>query len=216
MKFERPLQEKEISVLHEQLRAIDKGVGRQVRFLFVWTVLALIAGVYAYSKMRSEGDRILLFTTIAVYIGIGAWVVAEMRYKDRRKKESIAYLINKNLVTVAEVRSGKYIELEEEDDEGVYYLYQLDNDTVFSFGGQDHFYPDDKFPSDHFEIVEGRGMKNEVILFELYNYGRKTLPAAVIKGKEKWKMLERPAYPDPHSLTIAKGRLEDFIPAQGR
>lgn len=100
--------------------------------------------------------------------------------------------------------------LDESDDEGVYYLFQLSDNTVFSFGGQD-FYPSEDFPSDNFEIVEGRGVKGEILLLELYNYGSKIEPAKTFKANENRGLLEKLAYPDPEKLTVISGTIEDVI-----
>ena len=181
-----------------------------MRFLFVWTLLAILVGTFAFFKIDTKTALILLVATVLIYLGIGAWVVGNTYFKQQKEKKSIDYLIRKNLVTAVEVSSNKYYELKEQDDEGQYYLFQLSGDKVFSFGGQD-FYPSEKFPSDKFEIVEGRGIDNELIFRETYNYGNKIEPTRVIGGQEKWAFLNKPNYPDPTKLTVTTGRIEDYF-----
>ncbi len=191
---------------------MDRNFRKQIRFLIVWTLVALLVGTYAFFKMNTKDEILLLAGTVAVYIGIGIWGVGKEYVKQNRKRKSIAYLKDKNLVTVVEVTSDKYYYLEEQEDEGDHYLFQLDDNNVFSFGGQD-FYPNEKFPSDRFEIVEGRGIGNEVLLLEIFNYGMKIEPMKMITGKEKWNLLNKPTYPDPYKLTVTGGKIEDFLQA---
>lgn len=72
-------------------------------------------------------------------------------------------------MTSIQVKTTEYYELAEEEDEGVYYLFQIHPDKILSFGGQD-FYPTKKFPNSDFEIVEGRCTDGEIILLETYCY----------------------------------------------
>ena len=210
LKLQRPLKDKELKILNKRLKQIDKNFKRQIWFLLIWTLLAFAVGIFAYFKMDTTNKALLLFATIAIYIGIGAWVTGKEYLKQQKERNGIAFLKNKNLVTAIEVTSDLYYELKEQEDEGVYYLFQLSENKVFSFGGQD-FYPNKKFPSDKFEIVEGRGLNNEILLLEIFSFGKKIKPARVISGQEKWSLLNNPNYPDPEKLTVVEGRIEDYL-----
>lgn len=112
----------------------------------------------------------------------------------------------KNSVTSIRVKTTEYYELTEEEDEGVYYLFQSQPDKIIGFGGQE-FYPNKKFPNSDFEIVEGKSTKGEVILLETYCYGNKIKPTKKIKGKEKWELLQKLI---PDTFNIIDGQLENF------
>jgi len=105
--------------------------------------------------------------------------------------------------------STDYIELSEVEDEGVYYIFQLPDNKIFSFGGQD-FYPTKSFPNDNFEIAICYGENDEIVLLETYNYGNKLLPKSKITGEKKWNLLSNTNYPDPDKFTIVEGRLADL------
>ena len=107
MKFERPLKEKELNILDLQLDQLTNKRRNQIKFLIIWTSLALIIGSIAYFNTDPQ-KIIVLLLTIAAYIGVGIWVVTEQRIKEKRKRNSIAYLKNKNLVTVVEVNSDSF------------------------------------------------------------------------------------------------------------
>lgn len=210
MKLQRPLKDKELKILDKRLKQLDKNFKRQTRFLLIWTLLAFAVGIFAYFKMDTTNKALLLFATVAIYIGMGVWVTGKEYLKQQKERKNIAFLKSKNMVTVVEVSSDFYYELKEQEDEGVYYLFQLPDNKVFSFGGQ-NFYPSKKFPSDNFEIVEGRGLNNEVLMLETFSYGKKIKPARVIAGQEKWNLLNSPIYPDPQKLTVVDGRIEDYL-----
>lgn len=210
MKRQRPLQVKEIKILNKRLSYLDKRLKRMVRFLVIWTLLALAAGIFAYSRIERTHNTSAVVVTAVVYVGIGIWVFVGEYFGQRRQRKSIRFLKRKNLVTSVEVNSDRYYELVEEDDEGVYYLFQLPDDKIFSFGGQD-FYANKKFPSNRFEIVEGRGFNNEIILLEIFAYGNKIQPIQTITGQQKWNMMNNPNYPPPHELTVVEGKIEDYF-----
>ncbi|MCG7754799.1 hypothetical protein [Flavihumibacter cheonanensis] len=210
MKLQRPLKDKELKILDKRLNQLDRNFKSQKRFLFFWTLLVFVVGTFAYFKMDSTSKVLLLVATVVIYIGIGAWVTGKEYLKQQKERKSIAFLKNKNLVTVVEVNSDLYYELKEHEDEGVHYLFQLPDNKVFSFGGQD-FYPNRKFPSDKFEVVEGRGLNNEILLLETFSYGKKIKPTRVIAGQEKWNLLNNSNYPDPEKLTVVDGRIEDYL-----
>ena len=209
MKFERSLQEKELNLIDFQLNQLNKTAKNQIRYFAILTLIILGAMLIAYFYISPRNINVL-FLISAIYLGIIVWVIAERRTKLSRRRKSIAYLKARNLLTVVEVNSDSFYLLDEEDDEGVYYLYQLQNNKVFSFGGQD-FYESDVFPSNKFEIVEGRGIKNEILILETFVHGEKIKPKRTISGKDKWDLLTSSHYPDPAKLTVADGRIEDFI-----
>lgn len=210
LKLQRPLKDRELKILDKRLKQLDKNFKRQMRFFLIWTLLALAIGFFAYFKMDTGNDILWLVVTVVIYVGIAVWVVGEEYLKQRKERNGIAFLKTHNLVTAIEVHSDTYYELKEEEDEGVYYLFQLPDNKVFSFGGQD-FYPSKKFPSDKFEIVEGRGPDGEVLLLETFSDGKKIKPTRVIAGQEKWNLLNNPNYPNPKKLTVVEGKIEDYL-----
>ncbi|BAV07336.1 hypothetical protein SAMN05421788_10242 [Filimonas lacunae] len=210
MKLERALEEKELKTLDDKLQHNNRLLRRMVRFLWVWISLALVIGGIVFFWMKNRNEVYLLGTTVVLYIGIGVWVAGKDYGALRKANKSIEYLKSNNRVTVVSVRADKYYELKEQEDEGVFYLFQLEEDKVLSFGGQE-FYPNSQFPNDQFDIVEARGLYNEVLLLEIYTYGSKIAPLLVLEGQQKWDVLSSGQYPDPYQMTIVNGKVEDFI-----
>jgi hypothetical protein len=209
MLTDRPLSDKEIKILRQNLKQLDKRKSFQVKFLFVWTILAVIVGSIFYFKLETTKEYYLLVGTVVIYALIGVWSFTELYLKQNRQRKKIDFVFKDNKVKSIKVISTDYIELSEVEDEGVHYLFQLPNDKILSFGGQD-FYPTKKFPSDNFEIALCYGPKNEILLLEKFVYGDKLSPKMKITGLNKLDLIGNPSYPDPEKFTIIDGQLENI------
>lgn len=206
---ERPLSDKEVKLFNKDLKNILKSRSRQLRFLMGWILLCLIIGTCFYFKLKSTQEHYLLFGCAFIYILISVWVFVEQNIQLNKKQKSINFALSKNVTNYIRVTANSYIQLAEEEDEGVHYLFQFDNNRILSMGGQD-FYPNSKFPNTDFEIVQCLGIRNETILLEVYNYGKKLKPTIKINGKEKWALMASANYPDPEKFTIIPGNLNDY------
>ena len=206
---QRPLSIKEVKLLNWDLKRILKRKSHQLRLLVGWILIVIVVGTFFYFKFNSPEDHNILFGVALVYTLIVFWVFVEESVKLTKKQKSINFALSENVTNYIRVTTNSYIQLTEEEDEGVHYLFQLDNNRILSIGGQD-FYPNSKFPNTDFEIVQCLGVKNETILLETYNYGKKLKPKIKISGKEKWDLLGSPNYPDPEKFTIISGRIEDY------
>ena len=206
---ERPLNDKEIRILKRDLKNLDKRNISQKRFLSGWTLVALLVGTIVFTRLKSRTELYLLYGTVFVYILIAVWVYLENYVKANKQRKSINFALASNKVKVIKVVSEKYIELSEVDDEGVFYLFQIDDNKILSFGGQE-FYPTRKFPSNDFEIVQLNDQNGEIILLEKHVKGDKIKPIQKITGQKKWELLSSSNYPSPENYTIIDGRIEDI------
>ena len=209
MLIERPLNDKETRILHRDLRNLTKRNTSQKRFLIGWTLVALIVGVFVFFRLDSETGYYFLIGSVLVYILIGVWVYLENNLKEKKQRKSIDFVLTNNKVKSIKVVSDKFIELSEVEDEGVLYLFQINNNQILSFGGQD-FYPTKKFPSNDFEIVMSHGKSGELVLFEKHVNGNKIHPIRKITGQRKWDLISNSNYPDPENFTIIEGNIEDI------
>ena len=213
MKSQRPLNEQDLKVLNAALAPIQKRQRYQTRVLIVWSALAVVVSAIVYPRMDTPSDRWLLFGTALVYILIGVWSFLETSSQNRRQRIGIDFVKAQNSVTSIRVRSTEYIELPETEDEGVFYLFQLEDRKVLSFGGQE-FYPSKSFPSDDFEIVLAKGPRSEWVLGETYNFGKKIKPLRKITGADKSRLMSSPGYPDPEGFSIVDGTLTEVAPLE--
>lgn len=206
---ERPLSEKEIKTLRQDLKQLDKRKSFQIKFLVGWTLLAFIVGTFVYFRLETTTELYLLIGTVVIYILIGVWNFMETYLNQKKVRKNIDFVFETNKVKSIKVITTDYIELSEVEDEGVNYLFQISDNKILSFGGQD-FYPTKNFPSDNFEIAVCNGEKDEVVLLETYNYGKKIQPKRKITGQQKWDLIGSVNYPDPDKFAIIDGQLENI------
>jgi hypothetical protein len=206
---ERPLSDKEIKILRQDLKRLDKRKSFQIKFLVGWTLLAIIVGTFVYFRLETTTELYLLIGTVVIYILIGLWSFMETYLKQKKVRKNIDFVFETNKVKLIKVIATDYIELSEVEDEGVNYLFQISDNKILSFGGQD-FYPTKNFPSDNFEIAVCNGEKGEIALLETYNYGKKIQPKRKITGQQKWDLIGSVNYPDPDKFAIINGQLENI------
>ena len=206
---ERPLSDKEVKALKQDLKRLDKRKSFQVKFLAGWTLLAMIVGTYFYFRLDTTSELYLLIGTVVVYILIGVWSFMETYLKQKKVRKNIDFVFETNKVKSIKVITADFIELSEVEDEGVNYLFQISDNKILSFGGQE-FYPTKNFPSDNFEIAVCNGEKGEVVLLETYNYGKKIQPKRKITGQQKWDLIGSVNYPNPDKFAIIDGQLENI------
>lgn len=209
MQTERPLSDKEIKILRQDLKRLDERKSFQIKFLGGWTLLAVIVGTFVYFRLETTTELYLLIGTVVIYILIGVWSFMETYLKQKKVRKNIDFVFETNKVKSIKVITTDFIELSEVEDEGVNYLFQISDNKILSFGGQD-FYPTKNFPSDNFEIAVCNGEKGEVVLLETYNYGKKIQPKRKITGQQKWDLIGSANYPDPDNFAIIDGQLENI------
>ncbi|MFD0752017.1 hypothetical protein ACFQZS_17820 [Mucilaginibacter calamicampi] len=208
---ERALSDKEIKSLKLDLAYTTKRIAFQKKFLSGYIAIALIIGTYSYFKFATVQEHYLLFGCALVYILIGGWVFVEQYGRLTRKVKSFNFVLQDGRVNFLQINTDSYIELPENEDEGVHYFFQLSDNRILAFGGQS-FYPTSKFPSNNFEITFCYGLKNEVVLQKIYSYGERLKPIKRIKGKKKFALMASDNY--PAEFTIISGQLknvEDLI-----
>lgn len=207
LKKNRPLTKNEANFLDKEFKQIKKRLKSQFKFLLGYSLLAIFLGSFVFFKLDSRTELYLLIGTVIVYILIGVWNFLENYFKIKNQLKNIGFAKDSNNIISIKVTSDQYIELSEIEDEGVHYLFQLADNQILSFGGQD-FYPSNKFPSDNFEIAICYGENEEIVFLKTYNFGKKLEPVFKITGKKKWNLFSNANYPDPNKFTIIKGNLD--------
>lgn len=208
MKTFRVLNKKELDYLQRELQRNKKQFISYVKFISGWILLSLIIGVIAFLNIDNK-LRVYLYAAIGIYIAIGLRVFFQQTRQLNKATKRFEFVEQQNQITSIVVRSTSYIQLSETEDEGVFYLFQLDADNILSFGGQE-FYPSKNFPSSDFEIAIAYGPIGEIVTARKYVSGEKLQPMLLLKGEEKWNLLSKASYPDPEKFTIIPGRLENY------
>ena len=104
---------------------------------------------------------------------------------------------------VFEVRSSAFAELEEIEDEGACYAFQIGDDRLVFVAGQE-FYPQAKFPSHDFSLVhilDERGQPAEMVIEKR---GPQAAPVRVIPPATKLRL------EIPEHLEVIEGRLDQI------
>lgn len=113
---------------------------------------------------------------------------------------------------VFEVRSSAFAELEEVEDEGACYVFQIDDDRLVSVAGQE-FYPQARFPSHDFSLVHILDERDQPVEMVIEKRGSQAAPARIIPAATKLR-LEIPAH-----LEVIEGALdqiEDLLGSTGQ
>lgn len=188
MKIKRQLNRKELRSLDREIGFSKKRYRRDLWFLGIPTLLFLVAIPVILFTDTKEPKWIFLLLAAALYFAVGPGVSGKSFIRERRRLKEYDLLRVRNEVTVFEVRSSRYYFFDEEEDEGVFYLFEVAPDELLFFGGQD-YYPTRQFPSNEFEIVLGYSGGGELLLMEIYSTGEKITPLKKISGAEKQQLL---------------------------
>jgi hypothetical protein len=162
--------------------------------LWLWTIAASDAPWFVVSAFwLVVGGGI----TLSVRRGMlkDAWLADEMA----RRLESA---LRRNAADV-DVRAQSFAELEEVEDEGACYAFQLEGDRLVFIAGQE-FYPGARFPSLDFSLVYLLDERGETVEMFIEKRGRKASPARTIAAAIKR------AADVPSHLEVRNGRLDDL------
>ena len=204
MKFSRELNKTERKQLQELSKTLSENSKSNVRTFLVITLAIAAFCLFMYFK---EGTVIISLVTFGIYVLIALWVYFESYIKNNRRKKSIQQTLENNSVDITRIETKRFFQLDEADDEGYYYLFELADKRTISIGGQD-FHPSRKFPNSCFEVAIAKDNKNEITLFERYDLGDKIKPEKRINKQEKWRLLESLNYPNPEEFEIVDRSLD--------
>jgi hypothetical protein len=202
----RPLTESERRLLRGKIRShIARGgwasrvvlpiAGGTILLLWLWTILASDAPWPVVT-----GFWLVAGASLAL------WLQRDMR-KQASQFESMARglesALRRNTAEVYEIRARAFAELEEIEDEGACYAFELEGDRLVFVVGQE-FYDGARFPSLDFSLVYILDEEGETVDMIIDKRGAKVPPAKTIPADTK-RML---AVPD--HLEVRSGRIDDI------
>ena len=136
---ERPLHNKEINLLNQELKLTLNRKKSSIIILAVWTSLAVIIGTFAYSFGNfTQGEKYMLVGCTLVYVLVSVWNFIKTHSEEKRRAECLKYSLTENKTRSLEAIAEKYIKLPEKEDEGTHYLFQLNKNDILSFGGPNY------------------------------------------------------------------------------
>ena len=110
--------------------------------------------------------------------------------------------LKRNESRVTRIQSDDMVELEEEEDEGACYAFQLSNNRIVFISGQD-YYPSARFPNTDFSLVGIYG-ENKPLIEVLEKNGTKLKSSRRIPASIKSKLQV------PDHLGVIEGRLGEL------
>ena len=206
----RPLTASERRLLRTKtasLRATQRRASRAYPIISGW----IFGLLWLATMLASDAPwQVITGFWIVVWIGITVWI-----QRDARKSGISAILpglesaLRRNEADVVDIRATSYVELEEVEDEGACYAFQLDEERVVFISGQE-FYPEAKFPSLDFSLVYVLDEAGRTVDMVIEKRGPKAAPAYVIPAATK-ERLEIPQHLEVRSMDIT--RLEQQLRA---
>jgi hypothetical protein len=138
--------------------------------------------------------------------GIWLWVRPEMRQQSGQMEAIVRSLesgLKRNTAEVYDVRARAFAELEEIEDEGACYAFEIEGDRLVFISGQE-FYEGARFPSLDFSLVYVLDEHGQSVHMFIDKRGAKAVPSRRISGAVK-RTLDLPDH-----LEMRMGRIDNL------
>lgn len=212
---ERDLDARTLESLEAERAELETRLRRFRRLAFGSVALVLVVGI-PLAIRQWGGDPtlgILAFATVGVYAGIVLWVYVTETPAQRERLAGLTAALEGGVgrSRVTRCTSRRVVAVEELDDEGPGYFFEVGPEEVYYLGGQ-HFELDLPFPNDDFEIVEGYDGEGRPVSFEVRCHGRALRPERTISLEVKLEILAADGYPeDGDLLPCGLDDVEDWL-----
>jgi len=207
----RPLTTPERRLIRAKIRSLTARARRTSK-VFLPITGGIVLLLWLWTVLASDAPW-LIITVFWLVVGgaIAMWVGRDMR-KDaghiERMARSLESALERNTADVYDVRARAFAELEEIEDEGACYVFELEGDRLVFIIGQE-FYESARFPSLDFSLVyvlDEHGMTADMFIEKR---GAKAAPARTIPAASKR------ALDVPDHLQMRAGRIDDLESSLG-
>jgi len=192
--IERKLNDKEIRLLKSRIRRHEKQVRPSYRTALISGLLGYgAAGLIVLAGNLLSKDKTPAWFTMLIFFGAGSFLFlslfSSLSRQNRDSRRMIAVL--KDALAGGSARAEtisckRFIEVEELEDEGACYLFEVDDKRLFLLFGQE-YYSDAKFPSTDFSLVDILDANSNPVDSYLEKRGEKLKPCRVISASDKLK-----------------------------
>jgi hypothetical protein len=202
----RPLTEPERRLVRTRLAQYGRreaGVGRATTGAAILVIGALWLVTLAVAD--APWSAVTAFWLV-VGGGIYLWVRRDLRRESAHipaLRAALAGALERDEASVLDVRATAYAELEEAEDEGACFAFQVDDDRLLFLHGQE-FYPSAGFPSHDFSLVSPLDPHGGEADRWIEKRGEAVPPARVIPAAAKWELADG----IPASGTVIPGTLD--------
>ncbi len=187
--------ERMLAASHRTTRVALPIGGAVIVALWIWTLLVSDA-----PRQVVTGFWLVVGAVIVLWVHRDLGRQAGQLQDMARRLESA---LRRDVADAYEVRARAYAELEEIEDEGASYVFELDGDRLALITGQE-FYKGPRFPSLDFSLVYPLDEHGERVDMLIDRRGTKAQPARIIPAAVK-QTLEVPEH-----LTVGSGTLADL------
>lgn len=186
----RPLSEAERRVIRGK-RHLSESRSRQVSRRAPVAAAVIVVVLWALTLLASDAPWLVITGFwLAVGAGITLWVRRDLQ-KDatiqRQWVEGLDSALRRNEADVYEIRATAFVELEEFEDEGACYAFELEDRRVVFVSGQE-FYEAARFPSLDFALVYPLDEAGRTADMMIDKRGPKAAPARTIPFAVKHEM----------------------------
>ncbi len=198
--YSRSLTRGEVKYLRARLIVWQKVRRRALRSLWLLPLVPLLGVPLTVWLTELWGGLTAVYGFLFVFLcfAIWIWTVIGTLGTTKQLLSRMAKTLS-NEMNVVHCQSEQMISLEEIEDEGAEYFFQVDDSHLLFISGQD-FYETSRFPNTDFEIVSCKAF------FHIYCHGKKLQPLRVIDVEAK-KILVSVL---PNHLAVSEGRLANL------
>ncbi len=192
--LERKLNDKEIRLLKSRIRRYEKQIRPAYRTFLISGLLGYgAAGLIVIAGNLLSKDKTPIWFTMLILFGAGTFLfVSVFRSLFRQNRDSRRMItvlrdaLTGGTARVETICSTRFIEVEEFEDEGACYLFEIEDKRLFLLSGQE-YYSDSKFPSTDFSLVDILDANRNPVESYVEKRGEKLKPCRIISAKEKLK-----------------------------
>ncbi len=204
-KFHRPLTVAETRIVRgwaaRHRREIDAFPKKTLCAAFVVFGALWLATILASSANRLVISGVWLLAGIAMWL----WGYVGERRKLSRQIRTMESAIRRNEATVVQVQASAVVELEEYEDEGLCYAFQIGENLMVFICGQHYYdFSSRRFPNSDFSMIEILDESGETVHIRMAKRGLKLEPVRTIPAEVKAKLRQ------PGDLEVISGRLADL------
>ena len=194
--IERKLNEKEVRLLKLRFRGYKKQIHPLYRVVLISGLLGYgTTGLIVLAGNLLSKTKTPLWFTLLIFAGVGTILfVSVFRSIIRQDKHNRAMIraVNdalQNGTAVEEtIKSDRMIEIQELEDEGACYLFEVEDKKLLLLFGQE-YYPGPKFPVTDFSLIQIQDSKKNPIEFFIEKRGEKLKPYRTIPAKDRLKQM---------------------------
>jgi hypothetical protein len=183
----RPISEAERLLLSAELQRIE----RRLRSFPRRAVSAgfVLCGVFCALTVLAtkEHQLVAIVFWLALFLVISVWVCLSQRPKYLAELNRLDDALCRNEVRETRIQSDAFVELEEIEDEGACFAFQLSGNQIVFVSGQD-YYPSALFPNNDFSVIRVFDSRKTLVQEFIEKHGSKLKAKRSIPAETKSKL----------------------------